>query len=172
MLPIMPDVTLAQIERFLVAAHETIAGVPYCWLATRSADGGTNARAVRSSSGATGDDEWTRRFLVRRGSRKVSEMRAAPRVTLAYQHTSGEAYVALGGHATIVEDNAEMRGLWSSALDASFPPGFADEHMIVVRVAVDRIEVHVRGVTREPFGHGRTLIERNGTNGWRFVQDY
>jgi len=44
--------------------------------------------------------------------------------------------------------------------------------MIVVRVAVDRIEVHVRGVTREPFGHGRTLIERNGDNGWRFVPDY
>ena len=36
-------------------------------------------------------------------------------------------------------------------MDASFPPGFADEHMIVVHVAVERIEVHVRGVTREPF---------------------
>jgi hypothetical protein len=53
-----------------------------------------------------------------------------------------------------------------------FPPGFADAHMMAVRVEVDRIEVHVRGVTREPFGHGRTLIERNGTGGWRFVPDY
>ena len=42
---------------------ETIADVPHCWLATRSADGGTNARAVKSPAGAPGDDEWTRRFL-------------------------------------------------------------------------------------------------------------
>jgi general stress protein 26 len=163
--------TAEQIERFLAAARETIAEVPHCWLATRSADGGTNARAVKSTSGAPGDDVWTRRFLVRRGSRKVAEMQEAPRVTLAYQHASGSAYVALGGHATIVEDNAEMRTLWPGSMDALFPPGFADANMIVVRVAIDRVEVHVRGVTREPFGHGRTLLVRNG-GGWRFVPDY
>ena len=32
--------------------------------------------------------------------------------------------------------------------------------MIVVNVEVDRIEIHARGVTAEPFGYGRTLIER------------
>lgn len=171
-MPIMPAVTAEQIERFLAAAWETIADVPHCWVATRSADGGTNARAVKSSTGAPGDDPWTRRFLARRGSRKVAEIREAPRVTLAYQHGSGNAYVALAGRATIVEDNAEMRTLWPSSMDALFQPGFADANLIVVRVAVDRVEVHARGVTREPFGHGRTLLERNGPHGWRFVPDY
>ena len=171
-LPVMPEITPAHIERFLTAARETIAEVPFCWLATRASDGGTNARAVRSIAGAADDDAWTRRFLVRRGARKVAEIRAAPKVTLAYQHASGDAYVALGGRATLVEDNAEMRSLWPSAMDALFPPGFADANIIVVRVAVDRIEVHVRGVTREPFGHGRTLLERAGDGGWRFVPDY
>jgi general stress protein 26 len=171
-LPATPVVTGDQIAQFLAAARETIAAVPHCWLATRSAEGGANARAVRSSAGAPEDDEWTRRFLVRRGSRKVAEMRAAPRVTLGYQHASGSAYVALGGEAILVEDRAEMRSLWPSQMDAMFPPGFADANMIVVRVNVDRIELHVRGVTREPFGHGRTLIERNGTGVWRFVPDY
>jgi hypothetical protein len=42
----------------------------------------------------------------------------------------------------------------------------------VVRVEVDRIEVHIRGLTREPFRHGRTLIERGTTGVWRFVPDY
>ncbi len=32
--------------------------------------------------------------------------------------------------------------------------------MIVIRVDVDRIEVHARGLTAEPFGTGRTLLER------------
>jgi Pyridoxamine 5'-phosphate oxidase len=104
-MPPVPNVTETQILQFLAAARETIAAVPVCWLATRSLEGGTNARAVNSSAGPPGSDEWTRRFLVRRSSRKVVEMRVAPLVTLAFQHPSGDRYIALGGRATITEDN-------------------------------------------------------------------
>jgi general stress protein 26 len=168
-MPPVPKVTETEITQYLAAAREIIATVPICWLATRSLEGGTNARAVNSRAGLPGSDEWTRRFLVRRSSRKVAEMRAAPPVTLAYQHSSGERYVALGGRAEIIDDVAEMRTLWSSELDAHFPPGFADANMIVIRVDVDRIEVHVRGLTPPPFGHGRTLLERQAAGGWRFI---
>ncbi len=168
-MPPTPTVTEADILQFLDAARETIAEVPVCWLATRSLEGGTNARAVNSSAGPSRSDEWTRRFLVRRSSRKVAEMRAAPLVTLAFQHPSGDCYIALGGRATIIEDVAEMRTMWSSDLDAHFPPGFADANMIVIQVDVDRIEVHVRGLTPEPFGAGRTLLERQSAGSWRFI---
>jgi len=167
--PLVPDYTDAQILSFLAAAREAIAAVPICWLATRSLEGGTNARAVNSSPGASGADEWTRRFLVRRTSRKVAEMRAAPSVTLAYQHPSGDLWVALGGRAAIIEDVTEMRTLWPSGMDTQFPPGFADAHMIVIRVDVDRIEVHARGLTAEPFGTGRTLLQRQPGGSWRYV---
>jgi general stress protein 26 len=168
-MPPVPQATKAQILQFLTAARETIAAVPVCWLATRSLEGGTNARAVSSSGGPPGSDEWTRRFLVRRSSRKVAEMRAAPLVTLAFQHPLGERYIALGGRATINEDVAEMRTMWSSDLDVHFPPGFADANMIVIQVNVDRIEVHVRGLTPEPFGAGRTLLERQPAGSWRYI---
>src|ERR1700738_1402060 len=102
-MPPIPKVTEAEILQFLAAARETIAAVPVCWLATRSLEGGTNARAVTSSVGPPGSDEWTRRMLVRRSSRKVAEMRAAPLVTLAFQHPSGDRYIALGGRATIID---------------------------------------------------------------------
>jgi general stress protein 26 len=164
--------TQQQIERFLAAARETIAEVPHCWLATRSHDGGANARAVRAHAGSPDSDEWTRRVLVHRSSRKVGEIREAPRVTLGYQHDSGDRYVALGGKAALIEDNAEMHSLWPSSMDAHFPDGFADANMIVLRVDVDRIEIHARGITREPFGTGRTLLERDGSSGWRFVPGY
>src|ERR1022692_3990304 len=140
------EITQEQIEQFLAAARETVAEVLHCWLATKALDGGANARAVRVHAGVLGSDEWTRRILVRRGSRKVSEIRAAPRVTLAYQHDSGDRYVALGGPASLIEDKTGMRSLWSSAMDAHFPVGFADANMIVLRVDVDRIEVHARGI--------------------------
>jgi general stress protein 26 len=133
-MPPAPKVTETDILQFLDAARETIAAVPVCWLATRSLEGGTNARAVNSSAGPPGSDEWTRRFLVRRSSRKVAEIRTAPLVTLAFQHPSGDRYIALGGRATIIEDVAEMRTMWSSELDAHFPPGFADANMIVIQV--------------------------------------
>ena len=171
-LPPPPVVNDAQIAAFLEAAQQTIDDVPFCWLATRSLEGGTNARAVRSRDGGAGLAALTRRFLVRRGSRKVAEIRAVPLVTLAYQHPSGDRYVALGGRAAILEDVAQMRALWSGEMDAQFPPGFAEANMVVVRVEVDRVEVHVRGLTRGPFGHGRTLLERLDDGAWRFVPDY
>jgi general stress protein 26 len=168
-MPPVPKVTETEILQFLTAARETIAAVPVCWLVTQSLEGGTNARAVCSSTGAPGSDEWTRRFLVRRSSRKVAEMRAVPLVTLAFQHPSGARYIALGGRATIIEDVAEMRTMWTSDLDVHFPPGFADANMIVIQVDIDRIEVHVRGLTPEPFGAGRTLLERQRGGSWRFI---
>jgi general stress protein 26 len=168
-MPHAPKFSDAEILQFLDAARETIAAVPVCWLVTRSLEGGTNARAVSSSAGSSGSDKWTRRFLVRRSSRKVAEMRAAPMVTLAFQHPSGERYIALGGRVTIIDDVAEMRTMWSSDLDSHFPPGFADANMIVIQVDVDRIEVHVRGLTPEPFGAGRTLLERQSAGPWRFI---
>lgn len=160
-MPPGPRVTESEIVQFLAVARDTIAAAPVCWLATRSLEGGANSRAVNSSAGPPGSDEWTRRFLVRRSSRKVAEMRAAPLVTLAFQHPSGDRYIALGGRANIIDDVAEMRTMWSSGLDAHFPPGFADANMIVIQVNVDRIEIHVRGLTPEPFGAGRKLLERS-----------
>jgi general stress protein 26 len=167
----MPPATTfneSEILQFLDGARQTIAGTRICWLATRSLEGGTNARAVDAFAGPPGSDEWTRRFLVRRTSRKVGEIRAAPAVTLAFQHSSGERYVALGGCAAINEDIAQMRSLWPSEMDRYVPPGFAEANMVVVQVDVDRIEVHVRGLTPEPFGTGRTLLERSA-GAWRYV---
>jgi len=62
-----------------------------------------------------------------------------------------------------------MRTMWRRELDAHFPPGFADANMIVIRVDVDRIEMHARGITLEPFGHGRTLIERQPAGAWKYI---
>jgi general stress protein 26 len=159
-----------QIDRLLAVTRETIADVRHSWVCTRAEDGGANARAVRAFAGAAGSDEWTRRFLTRRGARKVAEIRRDPRVTLAYQDRTGSVFVALAGRVSLSEDQTEIRSLWQSSVSAPFPDGFAEANMIVATVEVDRIEIHARGVTAEPFGHGRTLIERTAA-GWQFVRD-
>src|SRR5438128_755358 len=103
-MPPVPKISDSQIAAFLAAAHETVTGLRICWLATRSLEGGTNVRAVDSFAGTPGADKWTRRFLVRRTSRKVAEMRACPLVSVAHQHASGDRYVTLGGRANIIDD--------------------------------------------------------------------
>ncbi len=115
-MPPTPKVTETDILRFLAAARETIAAVPVCWLATRSLESGTNRGRSIPRRGLPGSDPWTRHFMVRRSSRKVAEMRAAPLVTLAFQHPSGQRYIALGGSG---DDYRRCRGNANDVAGAS-----------------------------------------------------
>ena len=161
----------AQIQRCHTAARTLIEQRPLCWLATRAVDGGAHARAIRIGASPDGRDEWTRRFLCRRASRKVAELRADPLATLAYQDDAGDVFVALGGSMALLDDMAPMRAMWPDSLNALYPPGWAEANMIVAQMEVDRVEIHARGLTREPFGHGRTLLDRTGGGLWRYVPD-
>lgn len=171
----MPGTALSGMEceeqrtgRLLTAALGVIAEVLICWVVTAAEDGlGANARAVRDCTGtARGADPWTRWFLARPGSRKAAEIRGSGRATLAYQHGSGNAYVALAGRAELLDDRSEVQARLRPVDD---PHGTLAAKLVAVRVMADRAEVHVRGVTAEPWGHGRTLLERDGRGAWRFV---
>ena len=103
-----------------------------------------------------------------RVGRKAAEIRATGRVTLAYQHGSGTAYVALAGPAELIDDRAEVdRRFRGSAYDD--PQGITAASLIAVKVTADHLELHVRGVTAEPWGRGRTLLDRDPDNTWRIA---
>ena len=157
-----------QVDRLLAAALATIAEVPICWVVTVAEDGlDANARAVRDCTGALdGADPWTRWFLAKPGSRKAEEIRRSGRVTLAYQHSSGNAYVALAGRAELLDDRSEVQARLRLVGD---PHGTGAAELVAIRVTTERVEIHVRGVTAEPWGHGRTLLERDGRSAWCLV---
>src|SRR3954453_1007828 len=158
-----------QIDRLLAAARETIVQVPFCWVVTPDPDGqGANARIVKAQPGVAGEDFWTRWFLTPRVGRKAAEMSATGRVTLAYQHDSGNAYVALSGVAELTDDRIEVdRRFRGSAYDD--PQGITAASLIAVKGMVDHLEWHVGGVTDEPWGRGRTLLDRDPDNIWRIA---
>ena len=157
-----------QVERLLAAARETIATVPFCWVMTVADDGGANARVVQAPPTRGGEDFWTRWFLTPRIGRKAAEIGRAGRVTLAYQHQSGNAYVALSGQAELLDDRAEVESRFrGSAYDD--PEGLVAASLIAVRVTADHLELHVRGVTAEPWGRGRTLLDRQPDGSWRLA---
>ena len=155
-----------QVERLLEAARRTIAEVRYCWVVTPAGDGRANARVVKAFPNGDGEDLWTHWFLTMRAGRKSAEIRAAGRVTLAYQHDSGDAYVTIAGPAQIIDEPAAVESRLQQVDD---PGGALQGKLVAVKCTADRLELHVRGVTAEPWGHGRTLLERNRNGAWRFA---
>lgn len=154
------------VERLLEAAGRTISEVRYCWVVTAAGDGHANARVVKVFPNGDGDDLWTRWFLTMRTGRKSAEICAAGRVTLAYQHDSGEAYVTLAGRADIVDEPFAVESRMQQVDD---PGGTLQGKLVAVKCTADHLELHVRGVTAEPWGHGRTLLHRDQHGVWRIV---
>jgi pyridoxine/pyridoxamine 5'-phosphate oxidase len=148
-----------QVDRLLDAARKTIAEVRYCWVVTQAEDGGANARIVRDCSDCDGDALSARWFLAQRGSRKSAEIRRTGRVTLAYQHQSGSAYVTLAGQATLIDDQETLAARLRLLND---PDILRAARLFAVRVSVDHME---------PWGHGRTLLDRDRHGAWRLQPD-
>jgi general stress protein 26 len=154
------------VERLLEAARRTMAEVRYCWVITAAGDGHANARVVKAFPNGDGEDHWTRWFLTMRTGRKSAEIRAAGRVTLAYQHDSGNAYVTLAGRADIVDEPLAVESRLQQVDDSD---GTLPGKLVAVKCTADHLELHVRGITAEPWGHGRTLLQRNRQGAWRLV---
>jgi general stress protein 26 len=154
------------IERLLEAARQTIAEVRYCWVVTAAGDGHANARVVKAYPNGDGEDHWTRWFLTLRAGRKSAEIRSAGRVTLAYQHGSDNAYVTLAGRADIIDEPLAVESRLQQVDD---PGGALQGKLVAVKCVADHLELHVRGVTAEPWGHGRTLLQRDRHGAWRIA---
>jgi len=89
-------------------------------------------------------------------------------VTLAYQHESGNAYVALTGPAALIDDREEVDSRFRGSVYDD-PQGITAASLIAVKVTVDHLELHVRGVTAEPWGRGRTLLDRDTNRMWHLA---
>ena len=154
-----------EVERMLAAARQTIEELPFFWVVTPAADGGANARIVNAQPGRAGEDFWTRWFLTPPNGRKAAEIRGAGRASLAYQHPSGEGFVTLSGRAELIDDPAQVNSRFrGSRFDD--PKGLVAAGLVAVRVIADRLELHIRGVTAEPWGRGRHALDRNPDGSW------
>jgi general stress protein 26 len=154
------------VERLLAAARDAIAEIPFCWVVTPDETGGANARIVRGHPSEAGEDSWTRWFLARPNSRKADEIRRSGRVTLAFQHASGTAYVTMAGPAALIDDRVAVTSRLTADADGSLAA-----RLVAVRMVPDRLEIHIRGVTAEPWGQGRTLLVRRGLGAWSLQRD-
>jgi general stress protein 26 len=158
----------SEVERLLAAAQDTIREVPFFWVITASEGGDANARVVNAQPSSNDGDFWVRWFLTPRTGRKAMEIAHNRRATLGYQNDTRSAYVTLIGPAELIDDRVEVsRRFRGSQFDD--PEGRVAASLIAVRVIAQRIELHVRGVTAEPWGRGRTTLERDASGKWRLL---
>jgi general stress protein 26 len=156
-----------EVNRLLAGAARAIGSTRYCWLATAAEAGGGHLRPMGRLPNDPGDDEWLVRFVSDGRSNKASAIRRDDEVTIIFQNEPDDAFVSLIGQATLRERASEDGEHWKKAYEVFFPSELDRANAIFIEVDVQRMELWIRGVTPEPFGAQKTVLERDAEGGWR-----
>ena len=141
------------VSRLLAGAAKTIAKARYCWLATSAGAIGPSMRPMGRLPRDSGDSEWTFRFITDNRSRKASDMRRTSKAALIFQSDADDAFVALTGAARLGEDESEVRRRWKDAYYQLLRSESDRAYVAFLEIEAQRLELWIRGVTPEPFGH-------------------
>jgi general stress protein 26 len=122
----------------VAAAREIVGAARYATLTTIGGNGHPQSRVVDPFEPDSGFAIW---IGTNRLTRKVSEIRADPRVTLLYFAPDAGEYVTVVGIATIVTDSAARAMRWKSEWASFYEGGPLGEQYILIRVRPVRLEV-------------------------------
>jgi general stress protein 26 len=160
------DETDTEVRALLAGAAKTIQAVRYCWLVTKAAGDGFNARPMGRVLPEKGEDGWVVRFVTDGRSRKAHELCGVPEVGLIFQSDPDEAYVALFGKARLLERAGDVERFWKKPYEAYFPTPADRAAAAFIEVEIGRMELWIRGVTPEPFGANATRLARDNDGAW------
>jgi general stress protein 26 len=167
MLPIADESWNVEVNRLLAGAARLIGSVPNCWLVTLSETGSVNARPMGRVLPPPDRNDWKVVFLTDGRSRKATDIRRARSVKLIFQRNPDEAFAVLAGLASLIDDTTDVTRLWKKDYDRYFPTEADRANAAFIEVAVDRMELWIRGVTPEPFGLRPTIVDRMEEGEWR-----
>jgi general stress protein 26 len=144
------------------AAREVMEAAPYCFLITVDRAGQPQARLMQQFPPEADLTVW---MGTNPKSRKVAQIRATPRATVACSDAKGPGYVTLTGRARVVDNLTERRRRWRADWDAHFPGGPAGPNYALIEFSPERLELvsgtHKIGITpgspRPP-----ALVRRSG----------
>lgn len=106
-------------------------------LTTMTSDGKHVSRPMALQEVEFDGDLW---FFCHDDSAKVAEVRTHPQVNVAFADPKNAAWTSLSGTATVVQDQAKARELWSPALEVWFPDGLETPTLALLKVDVDTAE--------------------------------
>lgn len=120
-------------EEQVRTVHEMIESLGVAMLTT--VDSSTGRLVSRPLSTQVAEEDGDVLFLISRTSSVAADVRANPAVNVAY--ASKKAWVSLSGEATLIEDEAVVKRLWSSGTDLFMDGGPEDPDNIVLKVDGD-----------------------------------
>lgn len=106
-------------------------------LTTVDLDGSLHTRPVET---LRCDADGTLWFFTDHESPKAHELSHDMRVSVGYSKASKNVYVAVAGRARVLRDRALAADLWKPGQRAWYPKGVDDEHLSILRVAIERAE--------------------------------
>ena len=123
-------------DELIAAAREIITTARYCALISTDNRGRANARTMDAFAP---DEDLIVWFGTNPLSRKVSEIRRNPHVTLYYFDRESQAYVTIQGIARLVNDPKEKARHWKDDWKAFYPD--RDKSYLLIEVRPLRLEV-------------------------------
>jgi general stress protein 26 len=85
------------------------------------------------------EEDGTMWFFTKASSYKVEEIEESRKVSIAISNESNQNYLMINGTATLVNDKAKMKELWSSIVKAWFPLGLEDPDMTLIKVVPNEV---------------------------------
>ncbi len=126
-----------EINKELNKVQEIIDSIEVGMLTTMQDDGDHKSRPMQTQKLDADGNLW---FLTNRSSHKTEELQKHPNVNVAYADTNNQSYVSVVGKASIVDDPAVKKDLWSPIAKAWFPKGLEDPDLTALKVEIKSAE--------------------------------
>jgi len=150
----------------LEAARTIVENAEYCFLITVDAGGQPQARLMQPFPP---EKDFTIWMGTHPKTRKVEQIRANPKVTVAYQDAKAPGYVTLIGTARVVDTIETRKAHWRDDWGDFFPGGPAGPNYAVIEIKPQRIELisAANEMVTAP-GAPPVILERRGET-WRLL---
>jgi general stress protein 26 len=150
---------MKMVDEWLQAARDLIVAAEFGFLTTLGPDGEAHTRLMQPFGP---EEDWTIWMGASPVSRKVAEITADPRATLAYGHGAEGAYLVLMGTAVTKQDLALRQKYWRESFRAFWPDGPAGDDYVLIRFDPAQMELMyiARDVAPDPFGLIPARLER------------
>ena len=125
-------------SQVIAAAKDVMQTARYSTLVTIGEDGQPQARIVDPF---VPDSAFTIWIATNPLTRKVTEIRRDPRVTLLYFNAAAGEYVTVLGTATLIADSSEKARHWKAEWAAYYKDGPRGDAYLLIRVRPSRLEV-------------------------------
>jgi len=122
----------------IAASRDIMSKAHFCTFITIGADGQPQARVVDPLSP---DADFTIWFATNPLTRKVSEIRKNPKVTMSCFDATTSSYISVLGRASLVTDPAVKQAHWKSDWAPIYPKGATSADVVLVKLTPSRLEI-------------------------------